>query len=141
MSYEAISKLGEGGFGSVWKMKTPKNQPFSEDHPIVALKRIKSPDDKDKEEVEILKKLDHQSSIIKYLTSFICKKSGDLCIVMEYCESGSLTTLVEKSKFKASNKNVAFMIFQIGLALEYVHEKGIIHRDIKPDNILCSLNR
>ena len=70
MSYEAISKLGEGGFGSVWKMKTPKNQLFSKDHPIVALKRIKSPDARDKEEVEILKKLDH-CDIIKYLDSVI----------------------------------------------------------------------
>ena len=106
MSYEAISKLGEGGFGSVWKMKTPENQPFSKDHPIVAVKRIKSPDARDKEEVEILKKLDH-CDIIKYLDSFICKNSGDLCIVMEYCEDGTLTNLVEKSNFAATSKNVA----------------------------------
>ena len=138
MSYEAISKLGEGGFGSVWKMKTPKNQPFFKDHPIVALKRIKSPDARDKEEVEILKKLDH-CDIIKYLDSFICKNSGDLCIVMEYCIYGSLANLVEKSDFAATNSNVSNMILQIGRALEYVHEKGIIHRDIKPENILCNM--
>ena len=83
--YEKISKLGEGGFGSVWKVKTPKDTWFYEDHPIVALKTIKNQDAKAIEEVEILKILD-DCTIIKYLDSFICKNSGDLCIVMEYRE-------------------------------------------------------
>ena len=83
MSYEAISKLGEGGFGSVWKMRTPPNEPCFRSNKIVAMKRVTDPDEESYQEVEILKKLDN-ANIIKYLTSFT-NECNDLCIIMRYC--------------------------------------------------------
>ena len=60
MVYRAIKKLGEGAFGSVWTSTTPEHKSFKTEHPIVAIKKIKSTSNDDPEhEVDILKKLTH----------------------------------------------------------------------------------
>ncbi|KAI3383242.1 hypothetical protein SNEBB_000243 [Seison nebaliae] len=58
-----------------------------------------------------------------------------LYIQMEYCEKGTLKEMIEKNMFQ-NNSSLIFKIFRdILLGLEHIHNKGIIHRDVKPANI------
>ena len=75
------------------------------------------------------------SIIVRYLDSFL-SNTGALCIVMEFCDRGSLATF----DMDKSEDNVWRFIAHMSSALTYIHSKGIIHRDIKPENILGKSN-
>ena len=138
-SFHEISKLGQGGFGSVWKMRTPGSMTFLNSHPIVAMKRIKNSNEKAIEEVDILKKCDHKN-IVKYLNSYIDESTRELCIYMEFCGNGTLKDHVARNQNFGSELDVCRTIQQLSSALSYIHEKEIIHRDLKPANILSGNN-
>lgn len=93
MSFKQIESLGMGAFGIVKKYETPENRPYHEEYPIVAIKHIKNPSQDAEKEVELLKELQHEH-IVRYLESFI-SKDGDLCIVMEFCNQGTLSQFLE----------------------------------------------
>lgn len=127
-------KLGEGGFGAVWKCGSPTDESFHSAHPIVAVKRIEDPDSSAEAEVDILKTLNHKN-IIKFLDSFFDKTTKDLCIVMEYCDRGDITSYLPK--INKDEHSVWRFVSTLSSALMYLHENNVIHRDIKPQNILC----
>ena len=88
--YLSIKKLGSGSFGEVWKVK---RDPPSSEWQVAAMKVIKNPEAKAWNEVELLKKSQHEH-VIKYYHSFKSANSGNLCIVMEYCDKGTLADYV-----------------------------------------------
>ena len=94
--YPKIKKLGRGYFGEVWQVK--RNPPSSK-WEVAAMKVIKNSDESAWNEVDILKKLHHEF-VIKYYDSFKCDNSGDLCIVMEYCDWGTLASHIGVSHLR-----------------------------------------
>lgn len=85
-------------------------------------------------EIDLLKNLNH-ANIVKY-KGFVQDKES-LHIILEYCENGSLQTILKKfGKFPESL--VAVYISQVLEGLIYLHEQGVIHRDIKGANILTN---
>ena len=92
-------------------------------------------------EVLILKKVNH-SNIIKFIDVF--KKSkpiNTLNIVTEYADDGDLNQKIEKLKQKKSpftEKEIINYLIQICLALNHIHKKKIIHRDLKSGNIFLT---
>ena len=83
-------------------------------------------------EIDLLKNLNHPN-IVKY--KGFARDKDNLWIVLEYCENGSLQTILKKfGKFPESL--VAVYISQVLEGLNYLHEQGVIHRDIKGANIL-----
>ncbi|KAK8858460.1 hypothetical protein IAR55_002687 [Kwoniella newhampshirensis] len=85
-------------------------------------------------EIDLLKNLNH-SNIVKY--KGFARDKENLFIVLEYCENGSLQTILKKfGKFPESL--VAVYISQVLEGLIYLHEQGVIHRDIKGANILTN---
>ena len=88
-------------------------------------------------EIKLLKKLRNHKNIIKYFEHFETEKY--FCIVMENISGGNLLNAINKmSKF---SEPMAKNIFkQLILTIKYLHNMGIVHRDIKPDNILLELD-
>ncbi|WVO23738.1 uncharacterized protein IAS62_005094 [Cryptococcus decagattii] len=85
-------------------------------------------------EIDLLKNLNH-TNIVKY--KGFARDKENLWIILEYCENGSLQTILKKfGKFPESL--VAVYIRQVLEGLIYLHEQGVIHRDIKGANILTN---
>ncbi|KAK2033342.1 hypothetical protein LX32DRAFT_106753 [Colletotrichum zoysiae] len=126
--------LGKGAFGSVYKAF---NWGTGE---AVAVKQIKLADLPKSElrmiesEIDLLKNL-HHDNIVKYI-GFV--KSADcLNIILEYCENGSLHSIC-KSYGKFPENLVGVYTTQVLQGLQYLHDQGVIHRDIKGANILTT---
>jgi serine/threonine protein kinase len=135
---EVTELLGHGGMGVVYKGR----QPFL-DRPV-AIKVIRPDfggDESARErfllEARALAKLKHP-----YIVHvFDCGKAGDLFyFVMEYVAGKNLRQLMKQNA--VSERDVLDFQPQIGEALQHAHEHGVVHRDVKPENILVdSRNR
>ena len=136
--FQIKRKLGEGNFGSVSLVESKIT------NKVYALKEIRG-DYYDNEaqrleverEIKLLENLNHPH-VIKYFTSFM--ENGNFYIVTEYINGGSLENLyneVRKEGKYIREKLIWDFLIQALSGLVYLHEdKKIIHRDIKPDNLL-----
>jgi len=91
-------------------------------------------------EANLLRQLKH-SNIVSYKASYIEK--GMLIIIMEYCEVGDLAYHIKKKKAKKerfTEDEILNWFIQIAMALEYIHGRKVIHRDIKTSNIFLTGN-
>ena len=129
-NYEIIKKIGAGSLGVVYKAKNIylKN--------IVAIKMIKKVKENDEEDsniinqINILKKLSHPN-IVKIHEFYSNKKYYQ--IITEYCKKGELFKYIKRS---FTEKQLAVIFYQILSGLNYLHEKNVIHKNIKLKNIM-----
>ncbi|XP_024545433.1 MAP3K epsilon protein kinase 1 isoform X1 [Selaginella moellendorffii] len=129
-------EIGKGAYGRVYKGLDLENGDF------VAIKQVSleniPPEDLASimQEIDLLKNLNHKN-IVKYRGSI--KTKTHLYIILEYVENGSLASIVKPNKFGAFPESlVAVYIAQVLEGLAYLHEQGVIHRDIKGANILTT---
>lgn len=86
------------------------------------------------DEVRLGKDQPHPN-MVQQISSYIWK--NDVWIIMEYMEGGSLTDIVTQSYM--NEREIAAVCLEVLRGLHYLHAKGIIHRDIKSDNILIGI--
>ena len=85
-------------------------------------------------ELLLLRKLKHPNIVSLH---DIFETDSEIYLVMEYCAGGELfDRVVEKKTY--SERDASEIIFKLLQALEYLHSKGIIHRDVKPENVLLA---
>ena len=88
-------------------------------------------------EKSIMKTLSSSDYIVKMFETYETKKH--ICIVMEYICAGDLLSYIKK-RSKLTEPIAKFIFKQIILAIQYIHNHNIVHRDIKLDNILIDLD-
>lgn len=126
--FEILNVVGEGAFGQVMKVRERKTDS------IYALKAVSMLDfDGDvRSEERILSQL-HHPFIVDFKCSF--EDKGCFYLLMEFAENGDLRTLFSRvGRLKESSARL--YIAEILLAIEYLHQKQIIYRDLKPENVL-----
>lgn len=133
--YEIIGKIGAGGMSDVFKARDHilgrnvaikvLKQEFSEDVNFVVKFRT---------EAQSAAGLEHPNIVNIY---DVGSEAGMHYIVMEYVEGVTLKTYIEK-KGRLTYKEAVSIAIQVGRGMEAAHAKNIIHRDIKPQNILIS---
>ena len=135
--YDLQEVVNSGGMADIWLATDP-------DHHTVAVRRLHSElrkDSKSKKRFvsgcEILEKVCDHPYIVQYLGHG--KVKGDLFLAMEYCEFPNLKILISRND-PVLEQYVGNILIDVAEALEHVHDKGFLHYDFKPENILVSRN-
>jgi len=133
--YKILEKLGEGGMGVIYKAEDTRLKRF------VALKFLPpdlTRDDDSKQrfilEAQAASSLDHNN--ICNIHEIDETDDGQTYIVMACYEGETLKEMIKKDRLQIDQ--AAGIAYQIALGLEKAHHKGIVHRDIKPGNIIVT---
>ena len=133
--YDVLGVVGEGAYGIVYKCRNKETGKY------VAIKKFKEIEDKlvqktMKRELKMLQMLKHDN-VVDFQEAFIYK--GNLFLVFEYVEKNLLEVL-EKSPEGLNPKLIRSFVFQMCKAVHYLHINNMIHRDVKPENLLIDEN-
>ncbi|KAH6654025.1 kinase-like domain-containing protein, partial [Truncatella angustata] len=131
--FEIQRTLGTGSFGRVHLVQSKHNQRFYavkvlKKAQVVKMKQVEHTND----ERKMLGEVKHPFLITLWGTF---QDSRNLYMVMDFVEGGELFSLLRKSG-RFPNPVAKFYAAEVTLALEYLHEKNIIYRDLKPENLL-----
>ncbi|XP_061320549.1 serine/threonine-protein kinase Nek11 isoform X1 [Pezoporus flaviventris] len=141
--YTIQRKLGNGSFGSVYLVSDRRAKQGEE---LKVLKAISVGDLKPNETVEanleaqLLSKLDHPA-IVRFYASFV--EQDGFCIITEYCEGGDLDFKIQEYKESGkifAQRQILEWFIQLLLGVNYMHERRILHRDLKAKNIFLKNN-
>lgn len=130
--YKNLSKIGQGASGGVFLADPVLGKQK------VAIKQMRLEKQPKKDlianEILVMKQAKHEN-IVNFRDSFIYR--GDLWIVMDYMEGGSLTDVISHNMM--TEPQIGAVCRETLKGLAHLHASGVIHRDIKSDNILLSL--
>ena len=132
-NYNITAKLGEGGMGTV----------FLAEHPVIGSKiALKAIHPQFASDVEVVSRFVNEAKAVNRIghdhivdiTDFGTTEAGDFYFMMEYLQGDSLSALIRRGGLfpPARALNIAA---QIAEALQASHDHGVIHRDLKPDNV------
>ncbi|XP_058152991.1 cyclin-dependent kinase 14 isoform X1 [Dasypus novemcinctus] len=132
-SYEKLEKLGEGSYATVYKGKSKVNGK------LVALKVIRLQEEEGTpftaiREASLLKGLKHANIVLLH---DIIHTKETLTLVFEYVHT-DLCQYMDKHPGGLHPENVKLFLFQLLRGLSYIHQRYILHRDLKPQNLLIS---
>ena len=150
--FDEIEMVGKGGFGSVWKVvnKTDRQTYAIKKIPIMCSDSRSGTScnssatlhsgelDKALQEARIMAKVGDHPNIVKYYNSWVendLKGGTVLYIQMQYYDSFNLREYIQDRKRLDSTKSLD-LFHQICQAVSHLHAKGVVHLDIKPENIL-----
>ena len=135
--FKLLKKLGEGGMGAVWKAEDPL------DGKMVAIKVLRS----ELAQNDIALKRFHREARMlaevesPYIANLLELNAEDglQYIVMEFVEGQDVGACL-KSRGRLSERDAVAMVADVARALREAHTRGVVHRDLKPDNMLLVAN-
>eukprot|EP01114_Cavostelium_apophysatum_P001040 TRINITY_DN1089_c0_g1_i1.p1 TRINITY_DN1089_c0_g1~~TRINITY_DN1089_c0_g1_i1.p1 ORF type:complete len:345 (-),score=100.48 TRINITY_DN1089_c0_g1_i1:89-1123(-) len=133
-NYDIMEEIGRGAFSVVKKAKSKRTgeefaikfieKQYVDKQDLVLLGR----------EIDIMKKVSHPNVLN---LEEVYETDDTIALVMELVNGGELFyKIVEKGNY--SEKDAAKIVRQMCKGVEYLHEQGIAHRDMKPENLLCA---
>lgn len=135
--YRLDQRLAAGGMGTVWRATdTTLGRPVA----VKLLHDSGDPDDGDhlverfRREAEALARLNHRNIVTVY--DYGSTEKGGYFLAMEYVDGKSLAQLTKEEVVDAGR--AVRLVLQVAQALRYAHKIGIVHRDVKPGNILVT---
>ena len=140
--FQIISKLGEGAYSTVFKVRR------NIDNKIYALKKVKllNLSEKEKEnslnEVRILASV-KSNFVVSYKEAFFDEKDNTLCIIMEFADRGDLYQKIvqhKKSAMLFEESDIWRIFIQLVKGLKSLHDLKILHRDMKSANVFLFSN-
>uniref|UniRef100_A0A3Q2DK20 non-specific serine/threonine protein kinase n=1 Tax=Cyprinodon variegatus TaxID=28743 RepID=A0A3Q2DK20_CYPVA len=136
--YEVIRQIGEGAFGKALLVRDRRVD--GEKLCVVKQISLKKMSSKEKEaskkEVILLSQMNHPN-IVSFITTF--QEKGGLYIVMEYCDGGDLLKRINMQRgIPFSEEQIVDWFIQICLGLKHIHDRKVLHRDIKSQNIFLT---
>jgi protein-serine/threonine kinase len=145
-------QIGEGGAAVVQLMKSKTASTTDEKDKVFAVKKFRQFSEGDETVMDYARKIQSEFCIAKSLsehphivkTHRLCFEDDKTCKlegrtwyhVMEYCEYGDLTDLIKEGYFSLRDKNCLFK--QVVRGVDYMHQHGIAHRDLKSENMLVT---
>lgn len=136
--YEVMSLIGEGALGAVWKAKQRMVER------IVAIKVLSESTEEQsaaflrfQREAQALSSLNHPNIVMVF--DFGLSEEGFPFLVMDYLQGQNLHQLIQQEGRMEVDRAVPIFI-QICNAMAHAHSRGILHRDLKPDNIILTEN-
>ncbi|XP_006834147.1 PREDICTED: NUAK family SNF1-like kinase 2 [Chrysochloris asiatica] len=134
--YEFLETLGKGTYGKVKKARESSGR-------LVAIKSIRKDKIKDEQdlmhirrEIEIMSSLNHPHIISIHE---VFENSSKIVIVMEFASRGDLYDYISERQ-RLSERDARHFFRQIVSAVSYCHQNGVVHRDLKLENILLDAN-
>ncbi|KAK6177132.1 hypothetical protein SNE40_015298 [Patella caerulea] len=139
--FTRLKVIGKGSYGEVWLTTYKKDRRKQYVLKKMNLQRASKRERKSAEqEAKLLSKLKHPN-IVSYKDSFETE-NGYLYIAMQYCEGGDLyNKLKEQKGVPLEERQVVEWFIQISMALQYLHERNILHRDLKTQNIFLTKSK
>ncbi|XP_030099482.1 serine/threonine-protein kinase Nek5 isoform X4 [Mus musculus] len=133
-NFHLIKIIGEGTFGKVYLAKDKSES----SHCVIKEISLTKEKEASKNEVILLARMEHPN-IVTFFSSF--QENGRLFIVMEYCDGGDLMQRIQRQRgVMFSEDQILCWFVQISLGLKHIHDRKILHRDIKSQNIFLSKN-
>jgi len=134
--FKSLKKNGRGGFGTVYIAKD-STEPAETSK--VAVKKTKNETNRQKydnlSEINYMKLCNHPN-IVKFKKAYEYK---DECwIIMEFLEGGTLTEARKGHEFEENE--IAYVAKELLKGIEYIHSLGLVHRDVKSENIMLSIH-
>ncbi|XP_016405347.1 cyclin-dependent kinase 6-like [Sinocyclocheilus rhinocerous] len=142
--YEILTEIGQGAYGKVYKARERRGQ-----QRFIAVKRLNIPEEPESgipqfviREVALLRKIEHfnHPNIVKLLnvSAGWQNEKFDLTLVFEYIDQDLTTFLSKVSEKGLARDKIKDVMRQLLSGLDFLHTNTVIHRDLKPDNVLVS---
>jgi len=133
--YYKIEKIGEGTYGVVYKAKNKENGQS------VALKRMRLDSEEEGvpctaiREISLLKELKHENIVRLY---DVIHTENMLTLVFEFLDRGDLKQYMDVRDGKLAPSKIKSFLYQILKGINFCHEHSVLHRDLKPQNLLIN---
>ncbi|XP_063697041.1 serine/threonine-protein kinase PAK 2-like [Culicoides brevitarsis] len=135
LRYEKKKEVGKGASGVVFIALD------QETGAEVAIKVIDLNNQSSKElilnEIRVLNDFNHKN-LVNFLQAYLIEEKNHLWVILEYMDGGPLTDVVTETIMK--ERQIAYVCREVLNVISFLHSKGIIHRDVKSDNILLGMD-